>query len=76
MFNFQDDTTGNEIIEIPCLLKLLFVRINQNGVIGVEVICQKIEATELHLYPNDVNAMLMDMEECYSKIINNKNTYE
>ena len=45
MFTFQDDTTGNEIIDGPCLLKLLFDRINPNFVVGVEVLRQKLEAT-------------------------------
>ena len=38
MFIFQDDTTDNEIIDGPCLLKLLFDRINTNFIVGVEVL--------------------------------------
>ena len=76
MFTFQDDTTVNERIYGPCLLKLLFDCINQNVVVGVKVFCQKLEAIKLHPYQNDVNAMLTDMEESYSKIINNKSTCE
>ena len=74
MFTFQDDTTGNKIIDGPCLLKLLFYRINPNVVVGVEILCQKREATKLHPYQNDVDDMLTDMEESYSDIINNKST--
>ena len=76
MFTFQDDTTGNKIIDGPCLLKLLFDRIDPNFVVGVEVLCRKLEATKLHPYQNYVYAMLTDMEESYSNINNNKSTCE
>ena len=74
MFTFQDDTTGNEIIDGPCLLKLLFDCIDPNFVVGVEVLHQKLKARKLHPYQNDVDTMLTDMKESYSKIINNKIT--
>ena len=74
MFTFQDDTTGKKMIDGPCLLKLLFDRIDPNVVVGVEVLYQKLEATKLHPYQNDVDAMLKDMKEFYSKIIKNKST--
>ena len=76
MFNFQDDTTGNERIYLPCLLKLLFDCIDPNDVVGVEVLCHKPIARKLHPCQNYVDAMLTDMEEYYSKIINNKRTCE
>ena len=69
MFTFQDDTTGKKMIDGPCLLKLLFDCIDQNVVVGVEVLYQKLEATKIHPYQNDVNAMLTDMEEYYSNIL-------
>ena len=62
MFTFQDDTTGNERIDGLCLLKLLFDRIDPNVVVGVKVLCQKLEATKPHPYQNDVDAMLPDIE--------------
>ena len=34
MFTFQDDTTGNEKIDGPCIIKLIFDRINPNVVVG------------------------------------------
>ena len=74
MFTFQDDTTGNEIIDGPCLLKLLFNCIDPNVVVGVKFLCQNFKATKLHPYQNNVDAMLTDMEESYSEIINNKFT--
>ena len=74
MFTIQDDITGNEIIDGLGLLKLLFDRINRNVVFGVEVICQKLKATKLYPYQKNVDAMLTDMEESNSKIINNKST--
>ena len=63
MFTFQDDTTVNEIIDGLCLLKLLFGRIDPNVVVGVKVLRQNLEATKLHPYQNDVDAMPTDMEE-------------
>ena len=63
MFNFQDDTTGNKRIDGQCLLKLLFDRIDSYVAVGVEVALS--EATKLHPYQNNVDAMLMDMEEPY-----------
>ena len=63
MFTFQDDTTNNRIIDGPCLLKLLFDRIDPNIVVGVEVLCQNLEAIKLRRYQNDVDTMLTDMEE-------------
>ena len=74
MFTFQNDTTSNEIIDGPFLLKLLIDCINPNIVVGIEVLCQKLKDTKIHPYQNDVNAMLMDMKEFNSKIINNKIT--
>ena len=62
MFTFQDDTTGNERIDGPCLLKLLFDRIDPNVVVGVKVLRQKLDVTKLHPYQNDVDAMLTYME--------------
>ena len=51
MFTFQDDTTGNEIVYGPCLLKLLSDCIATNVVVGVEVLFQKLQATKLHPLP-------------------------
>ena len=76
VFNFHDDTTSNERIDVPCLLKLLFDSINSNVVVGFKALLQKLEATKLHLYQNNVDDILTDMEEYYSKIVNNKITCE
>ena len=62
MFTFQDDNTGNKITVGLCLIKLLFDRIDPNVVVGVKVLFQKPEATELHPHQNYVNAILTDME--------------
>ena len=74
VFPFQDDITGNEKIDGPCLLKLLFHCTYANVVVGVEVLRHNLEATRLHPYQNYVDDMLSDMEESYLKIINNKST--
>ena len=62
MFTFQDNTTGKEIIDGPCLLKLLFDPIDPNIVVGVKVLRQKLEAMKLHPYQNNVDDMLTDTE--------------
>ena len=76
MFTFQNDITGNEIIDGLWLLKLLLDWFNTNVVVGVEVLCQKLKAMKLHPDQKDVDAMLTDMEESSSKIINKKSTCE
>ena len=63
IFTFQDDTTGNKIIDGPCLLKLLFYCIDPNAVVGVKVLRQNLEATKLHPNQNYIFAMITDMEE-------------
>ena len=65
MFTFQDDSIGNEIIDGPFLIKVLFDCIDPNVAIGVKVLRQKLKATKLHPYQNNVDAMLMDMGESY-----------
>ena len=76
IFSFQDDTTGNERIDGSCLQELLFDRIDQNIVIGVEVLRQNLEATKLHPFQNGVDVMPTDMEANYAKIVNDKRTCE
>ena len=49
MFTFQDDSTRNEKNDGPCLLKLLFDRIDPHIVVGVGVLCQKLDATNVIL---------------------------
>ena len=63
MFTFQDNTTSNKRIYVPCLLKLLIHCIDPNVVVGVEVLCHNLEATKIHHYQNYVDPMLTDMEE-------------
>ena len=42
IFTFEDDTTGIDLIDGPCLLKLLMDRVDQNIVIGIEVLRAKL----------------------------------
>ena len=39
IFMFEDDTTRIDLIDGPCLLKLLMDRVDPNIVIGIEVLC-------------------------------------
>ena len=68
MFTFQDDTTGNKIIDGLCLLKLLYDRIEPNVVEGVEVLRKKLKAMKLHPYQNNVDAMLTDMKNLTERL--------
>ena len=68
IFTFEDDTTGIDLIDGPCLLKLLMDRFDPNIVIGIEVLWAKFESVKIHSFGNNVDAMLTDMEENYVKI--------
>ena len=41
---FEDDATGIDFIDDPCLLKLLMDRVDLNIVVGIEVLCAKLES--------------------------------
>ena len=66
---FEDDTTGINLIDGPCLLKLLMDRVDPNIIIGIEVLCAELESVKLHSFGNNVDGMLTDMEENYVKIL-------
>ena len=76
IFKFEDDITGIDLIDGPCLLKLLMDRVDPNIVIGIEVLRAKLEFVKLHSFGNNVDAMLTDMEENYGKILDNHSTCE
>ena len=76
IFTFEDDTTGIDLIDGPCLLKLLLDRVDPNIVIGIDVLCAKLESVKLHSFGNNVDAMITDMEENYVKILDNHSTCE
>ena len=73
---FEDDTTGINLIDEPCLLKLLMDRVNPNIVIGIEVLRAKLESVKLHCFGNNVDAMLTDMGENYVKTLDNHSNCE
>ena len=66
IFTFEDNTTGVDLINGPCLLKLLIDLVNPNIVIGIEVLRAKPESVKLHSFGNNVDAMITDMEEILS----------
>ena len=76
IFTFEDDTTGIDLIDGPCLVKLLIDRVDPNIVIGIEVLRAKLESVKLHSFGNNVDSVLMDMEENYVKILDNHSTCE
>ena len=65
-----------DLIDVPFLLKLLMDCIDPNIVIDIEVLCLKLESVKLHSFGNNVDAMLMDMEENYVKILDNQSNCE
>ena len=76
IFTFEYDTNGIDLIDGPWLLKLLMDRVDPNIVIGIKVICAKLESVKLHSFGNNVDAMLTDTEENYVKILDNHSTCE
>ena len=74
IFTFEDDMTGINLIDGPCILKLLMDCVDPNIVIGIEVLCAKLESVKLHSFGNNVDAMLTDMEENYVKILDYHST--
>ena len=42
IFTFEDDTTGIDLIDGLCLLKLLMYRVNPNIFIGIEVFARSL----------------------------------
>ena len=76
IFTFEDDTTGIDVTDGSCLLKLLMDRVDTNIVIGIKVLRAKLESVNLHSFGNNVDAMLTDMEENYVKILDNHSTCE
>ena len=76
IFTFEDNTNGIDLIDGPFLIKLLMDRVDPNIVIGIEVLCAKLESVKLNYFGNNVDAMLTDMEENYAKILDNHSTCE
>ena len=50
IFTFEDDTTGIDLIDGPCLLRLLMDRVDPNIVSGIEVLRAKLESVKLHSF--------------------------
>ena len=67
IFTFEDDATGIDFIDGPCLRMLLMDRVDPNIVVGIEVLCAKPESIKLHSFNNNVDAMLTDTEEMKSQ---------
>ena len=76
IFTFEYDTTVIDLIDVPCLLKLLMERVDPNIVIGIKVLCAKLESVKLLSFRNNVDDMLKDMEDNYVKILDNHSTCE
>ena len=57
--------TGSIDVNSPCLLHLLWKKVDLSLTVNVETLRAKIETTKFHAYSNDVDTMLTDIEETY-----------
>ena len=67
--SFICPTTGTRFVDGPCLLYLLWDRIDPSLAVNVENLRATIENIKLHSYENNVDDMLTDIEEKYQKIL-------
>ena len=67
--SFICPTTGTRFVDGPCLLYLLWDRIDPSLAVNVENLRAAIENIKLHTYENNVDDMLTDIEEKYQKIL-------
>ena len=74
--SFICPTTGTRFIDGPCLLYLLWDRIDPSLAVNVENLRADIEGTRLHKFDNNVDLMLTDIEEKYQKILSMNSTCE
>ena len=73
---FTCPATGNEKIDGPCLLYLLFDRVDPSLVVSMESLREQIETAKLHKFKNNVDELLSYIEERYEKILDNSATCE
>ena len=74
--SFVCPRTGSRHIDGPCLLFLLWDRIDPSLAVNVENLRADIEKIRLHNYENNVDLMLTEIEEKYQKILSMDATCE
>ena len=73
---FTCPSTGSKKIDGPCLLYLLFDRVDPSLVVSMESLREQIETAKLHTFKNNVDELLAYTEERYEKILDNIATCE
>ena len=73
---FTCPETGNEKIDGPCLLYLLFDRVDPSLVVSMETLREQIETAKLHQFKGNVDELLTHIEERHEKILDNGATCE
>ena len=69
LISFRDPATGVETIDGPCLLHLMYDRIDPSLNVNVEHLRETIEKVKLHNFGNNVDECLQCIEENYEKIL-------
>ena len=70
LISFEDPDTGAIVVDGPCLLFLIFEKVDPSLAVNVENLRERIESVKLHTFENNVDEMLMFIEEQYEKILN------
>ena len=61
--SFTCPVTGSIVVDGPCLLHLMWQKVDPSLAVTVETLRAKIESTKLHGYENNVDVMLADIED-------------
>ena len=75
-FQWYDDTTGNYETDGPTLLFIIFSKVNPSTRVGVSSFKKNIEKANLAKHKNNLELMLTDMKQNYSKIVELGKTHE
>ena len=70
LISFEDPDTGALVVDGPCLLFLIFEKVDPSLAVNVENLRERIESVKLHTFQNNVDELLMFIEENYEKILN------
>ena len=66
--SFTCPVAGSIVVDCPCLLHLVWLKVDPSLAVNVETLRAKIESTNLHGYETIVDEMLTDIEETYQRI--------
>ena len=63
-------------VDGPCVLHLIWQKVDSNLTVNVETLRANIETTKLYTYENNVEKILTDIEETYQRICHMDASYE